>query len=190
VFDLFVQGDRTLDRSQGGLGIGLSVVQQLIEQHGGHVSARSAGPGQGSTFEIRLPLVPAPAAPSTARARPPSASKRVLVVDDNADAADSLALVLQLEGHVVDVAYSSGQALERVESFAPDIVFLDIGLPVIDGYEVARRIRSRPDARRIRLVALTGYGQVEDRQRSAAAGFDGHIVKPVEMDQIHESMEA
>ena len=190
VFDLFVQGDRTLDRSQGGLGIGLSVVQQLIEQHGGRVSARSDGPGRGATFEIRLPLVPAPAATGAEQARPQGTPKRVLVVDDNVDAADSLALVLRLEGHVVDVAYAGGEALERIAASPPDVVFLDIGLPQMDGYEVARRIRAMPNAGGIRLVALTGYGQAEDRLRSAAAGFDAHIVKPVEMDRILESMAA
>ena len=183
IFDLFVQSERTLDRSQGGLGIGLSLVKRLIEMHGGRVAARSPGPGEGSIFEIRLPL-------SThdieqARESPPSIpGARILVVDDNADAADSLGSLLQLEGHTVVVTYTATDALTKLAEFKPDIVLLDIGLPEIDGYEVARRIRSSPDNRHVRLVALTGYGQAEDRQRAKASGFDAHLVKPVEFSSL------
>jgi CheY-like chemotaxis protein/nitrogen-specific signal transduction histidine kinase len=184
VFDLFVQGDRTLDRSQGGLGIGLSVVQQLVQQQGGRVAAASDGPGCGSTFEIRLPLAPAPAVIAVAPPAVSASPRRVLIVDDNVDAADSLALVLRREGHDVAVAYGSLEALERFDAFSPEVVFLDIGLPGIDGYEVARRIRGRAAGAGVRLVALTGYGQAEDVARALAAGFDQHIVKPVNMDAV------
>ena len=190
VFDLFVQGDRALDRAQGGLGIGLCVVRQLIEQHGGSVTARSEGVGKGSTFEIRLPLAQPPASRRAAGPRPAGPPRRVLIVDDNSDAADSLALVLQLEGHRVETAYNGSDALARILPFDPDVVLLDIGLPQMDGYEVARRIRTMPIGERVRLVALTGYGQAEDLERSRAAGFDAHIVKPVEMTTVLDAIDA
>jgi PAS domain S-box-containing protein len=183
IFDLFVQSARTLDRSQGGLGIGLSLVKRLIEMHGGRITARSPGPGEGSIFEIRLPLSkqdfePAGEAPLAM----PGA--RILVVDDNADAADSLGSLLQLEGHTVMVTYRSADALAKLGEFKPAIVLLDIGLPEIDGYEIARRIRGSPEYRQVRLIALTGYGQAEDRQRATASGFDAHLVKPVEFSAL------
>jgi signal transduction histidine kinase/DNA-binding response OmpR family regulator len=179
IFDLFVQSERTLDRSQGGLGIGLSLVKRLIEMHGGRTVARSPGPGEGSTFEIRLPLSGQDIEQSReSQLQMPAA--RILVVDDNADAADSLGSLLQLEDHTVLVTYTSADALAQLGEFEPDIVLLDIGLPEIDGYEVARRIRSSPDHRHMRLIALTGYGQADDRQRAKASGFDDHLVKPVE----------
>jgi PAS domain S-box-containing protein len=181
VFELFVQGDRTLDRAQGGLGIGLSVVQRLIEMHGGQVSAHSQGLGKGSCFEIRLPRVEAPVAQEPAGERCGGALKRVLIVDDNVDSADSLALVLKFDGHETDRVYTAHDALERTTSFRPDVILLDIGLPGIDGYEVARRLRATPGLEGLRLVALTGYGQPEDRARTRAAGFDDHLVKPVEL---------
>jgi PAS domain S-box-containing protein len=180
VFDLFVQGDRTLDRAQGGLGIGLSVVKRLIEMHHGRVVAASAGLGQGSRLEIRLPLLDR-AARSVAEERSrPIPPRRILAVDDNQDAANSLTMVLSLDGHEVETAYTGQQALERVQSFRPDVVLLDIGLPEMDGYEVARRIRSQPDLDGVCLVALTGYGQPEDKQRAKAAGFDTHLIKPID----------
>ncbi len=186
VFDLFVQGDRALDRAQGGLGIGLSVVKRLIEMHGGRVSVASSGVGTGSTFEIRLPLIEAPDAPSIAPAAPTFASRRILVVDDNQDAADSLAMILELEGHDVATVYTPQAALARVPTFQPDVALLDIGLPGMNGYELARRLRALPGAATIRLIALTGYGQAEDRERSRAAGFDGHIVKPAELRALQQ----
>jgi PAS domain S-box-containing protein len=189
IFDLFVQSERTLDRSQGGLGIGLSLVKRLIEMHGGRVAARSQGPGEGSIFEIRLPLSKreiAHARESPVRIAP----ARILVVDDNADAADSLGSLLQLEGHTVVVTYTSTDALARLAEFKPDIVLLDIGLPEIDGYEIARRIRSSPDHRPVRLIALTGYGQAEDRQRAKTSGFDAHLVKPVEFSALQRVLAA
>jgi signal transduction histidine kinase/CheY-like chemotaxis protein len=181
IFELFVQGDRTLDRSQGGLGIGLAVVKKLIEMHGGQISARSEGLGWGSTFELRLPRAPAPASVDPVTTRSSTSARRVMIVDDNVDAADSLALLLSLEGHETVCVYSAAAALQRVAAFAPDVVLLDIGLPDTDGYEVARRLRGLPGCTAITLVALTGYGQPEDRERALAAGFEAHLVKPVDL---------
>jgi CheY-like chemotaxis protein len=148
--------------------------------HGGSVRADSAGAGQGSTFELRLPLrVDAAAAPIAAPAVA-SASRRILVVDDNVDGADMLAGLLALDGHSVHTVSNGPKALESLDDFAPDLVLLDIGLPGLDGYEVARRIRADPRRARTRLVAVTGYGRDADRERSQAAGFDAHLVKPVE----------
>ncbi len=179
VFDLFVQSERTLDRSQGGLGIGLSLVKRLVEMHGGRVSASSPGSGRGSIFEIRLPLSKQDLEQvgEDPVEMPPA---RILIVDDNADAANSLGSLLELEGHRIEVTYGSSDVLARARTFRPDIVLLDIGLPEMDGYEVARRIRALPEFRGVRLVALTGYGQAEDRQRAKSSGFDDHLVKPVE----------
>ena len=180
VFELFVQGERTLDRSQGGLGIGLALVKRLVEMHGGSVRAESDGPGSGSAFELRFPLRPDIAETPPSDRTAPSVARRILVVDDNIDGADMLAGLLSLDGHAVQTVASGPEALERLDDFHPDIVLLDIGLPGLDGYEVARRIRA--DARRagIRLVAVTGYGRDADRERSRDAGFDAHLVKPVE----------
>jgi len=187
LFDLFVQSERTLDRSQGGLGIGLSVVKRLIEMHRGSVQAYSKGIGQGSTFTIRLPRVARPdlasgATSSSAGLRP----RRILIVDDNVDAADSLAMLLELDGHSVSTVYGAIEALDAVARLQPEMLFLDIGLPVMDGYEVARRLRSQASSSALRLVAVTGYGQKEDRDRALASGFDDHLVKPV----MPEALEA
>ena len=190
VFDLFVQSDRTLDRAQGGLGIGLSIVKRLIEMHGGRVSASSPGSGRGSSFEIRLPLA-SPGEEATQAAVPlPAPRKRILLVDDNSDAADSLGMILQLEGHQVEVSYQSHGVIERVHAFKPDIVLLDIWLPDVNGYDIARAIRASADARDVRLVALTGYGQLEDRKKSRLAGFDDHLVKPVEPAMLQHVLNA
>jgi PAS domain S-box-containing protein len=180
IFELFVQGDRTLDRSQGGLGIGLSVVRRLVEMHGGKVAARSAGMAQGSTFTIRLPLIEPPQARAGQPEHFTAAQQRILIVDDNQDAADSLALLLQLDGHDTQAVYTSRAALERAQSYNPDVVLLDIGLPEMNGYEVARKLRALPGLERVHLIALTGYGQAEDQARAQAAGFDHHLMKPVE----------
>ncbi|HEV7500236.1 MAG TPA: ATP-binding protein, partial [Vicinamibacteria bacterium] len=182
VFELFVQGQRGLDRSEGGLGLGLTMVQRLVALHRGTAIARSPGLGQGSEFTVRLPLDETPEAASLRTALPEPAGQRlrVLVVDDNQDAADSTALLLRLWGYDVTTAQDGAGALESVARQPPDVVFLDIGLPGIDGYEVARRIRAGEANRDIVLVAMTGYGQFEDRQRSAEAGFTTHLVKPVE----------
>jgi signal transduction histidine kinase/ActR/RegA family two-component response regulator len=189
IFDLFVQSDRSLDRSEGGLGIGLTLVRRLVELHGGSVSASSAGQGKGSEFIVKLPAVPAPAAPANVT-KPILNSfhgpTRVLVVDDNQDSATSLAILLKLKMHEVRVAYDGITALNEVRFFQPDIVFLDIGLPGKDGYEVARSLRSEQFGDKLLLVAMTGYGQESDRRRSQAAGFDGHLVKPADLAALEE----
>jgi signal transduction histidine kinase/ActR/RegA family two-component response regulator len=185
IFDLFVQEKRASDRSQGGLGIGLTLVKQLVELHGGVVSAHSDGVGKGSEFRLRLPCavearddVPVPLHPSVAR------SMRILVVDDNVDAAETLAELLESWGHTVKAVHDGVEGLEEAQRFRPDVVLLDIGLPRMDGLEVARRLRSLPGEPRTVLVALTGYGQAEDRARSREAGFDHHLTKPVDLDTL------
>jgi two-component system CheB/CheR fusion protein len=183
VFDLFVQGDKSLERSQGGLGIGLTVVRRLVGLHGGRVTAHSAGPGRGSEFVVYLPLLrqapkeqAGPAGELSASAAP---ARRVLVVDDNVDAAESMAMLARLWGHDVHVAHTGPEALQAAEKCRPDVIVLDIGLPGLSGYDVARQLRQRPDFHRTVLVAVTGYGQDEDRRRSGQAGFDHHLTKPV-----------
>ena len=186
--NLFVQNERTLDRAQGGLGIGLSVVKRLIEMHGGQVQARSAGLGHGTTFEIRLPLIERPRA--IIEENPPMTAdpRKILIVDDNVDAADTLGMLLQLEGHDARAVYFSAEAIEQASTFKPDIVLLDIGLPGMNGYEVARRFRSMPELTGVRLIALTGYGKSEDQQRTKAAGFDDHLVKPVDAETLRAAL--
>ena len=187
VFDLFTQVDRALDRSQGGLGIGLTLVRRLVELHGGTVSVRSDGPGRGSEFVVRLPL-DLGAAPLAATPRPAHRSaptpRRILVVDDQADAAAILARLLKGRGHDVRVAADGASALALAAEHRPDAVLLDIGLPGMDGYEAARRLRQEPATRQSLLVALTGYGQEEDVRRALEAGFDHHLVKPTDLDAI------
>ena len=180
VFDLFVQGERTLDRSLGGLGIGLSVARRLIEMHSGHLTAASPGLGQGATFEIRLPRLERSPELSQRRSGLKGTPKRILIVDDNADAANSLAQVLSLDGHVTEPVYSAREALARAVPFRPDVVLLDLGLPEMDGYEVARRLRTFSELSGVHMVALTGYGQTEDISRSREVGFDHHLTKPVD----------
>lgn len=185
IFEPFVQSDRRLEQSQGGLGIGLTLVRSLVAMHGGTVEAHSDGPGRGSEFVVRLPTLSGHEKPGGVRtATAPSAGsippQRVLVVDDNPDAAESLALLLRLDGHAVRVAHDGPTALAAVETEPPDVVFLDIGMPVMDGYAVARRIRQQPCLGQVRLVALTGWGQEDDRRRSQEAGFDAHLVKPAD----------
>ncbi|HEX2494873.1 MAG TPA: PAS domain-containing protein [Steroidobacter sp.] len=184
VFDLFVQGDRSADRSQGGLGIGLSVVQRLIRKHGGDVIVYSEGLGHGSRFTIRLPLARQQPEPIAEVWETQAAAKRVLVVDDNADAADSLAMVLQLEGHEAKAVYTGAEAIKALESFKADVILLDIGLPHMDGYELARRIRAMPGERCFKLIALTGYSQPEDRQKAIECRLNGHLVKPVTFESL------
>jgi PAS domain S-box-containing protein len=188
IFDLFVQSERTLDRSQGGLGIGLSVVKRLIEMHGGEVEARSRGVGRGATFEIRLPRIEVPVVERKETPQPRIAARKILIVDDNADAADTLAMLLALEGHDTTVAYESDAALKIAASFRPDIVLLDIGLPGMNGFEVARAMRAMPEMQGAYLIALTGYGKSEDQQRTKAAGFDDHLVKPVEPPTLMQAL--
>jgi PAS domain S-box-containing protein len=193
VFDLFVQAEPSLGR-QGGLGIGLTLVKNLVELHGGSVTAFSAGPGQGSEFVVRLPVQPGP--PVCALPREPvtgghssvedrgTPRRRVLVVDDSADTADSLALLLRMEGHEVRVAYEGTAALDTAQTFCPEVVLSDIGLPGMTGYELAPRLRQLPGMADILLVALTGYAQEEDRRRAEAAGFDAYLVKPADLDTV------
>jgi signal transduction histidine kinase/CheY-like chemotaxis protein len=182
IFGLFVQSDRSLDRSEGGLGIGLSVAQGLVEMHGGRILASSRGPGCGSRFEIQLPMIPAPLE-IPGEAEPVNTEpRRILIVDDNVDAAVSLAEVLQLDGHAVQAVHSARAALSGVETFDPDLVLLDIGLPDMDGYRVAEQIRASGNP--VRLVALTGYGQAEDLQRARVVGFNAHMVKPVDFKRL------
>lgn len=178
VFELFVQAQRTLDRSQGGLGIGLSVVKALVELHGGQVRASSAGLGHGSTFEMRLPLSQASTSVNHSDAASQPQARKILVVDDNRDAAESVALLLAIDRHDVRTVYDPQEALREAESWHPDVVFIDIGLPVIDGHEVARRLRAKNPQWPMKLVALTGYGQGADRRATQAAGFDAHLIKP------------
>jgi PAS domain S-box-containing protein len=184
IFDMFVQLDTSLDRSGSGLGIGLSLVRSLVESHGGTVEAHSKGVGQGSEFCVRLPMIDAAHRdrPGGPRRHDPLAmtARRVLVVDDNRDSADSLAMLLKFSGHTTQAAYDGLEAVEAATTFRPDVIFLDIGLPKLNGYEAARRIRLRRTDKELVLVALTGWGQADDRRRSAEAGFDAHLVKPVD----------
>ncbi|QEH38459.1 Sensor histidine kinase TmoS [Aquisphaera giovannonii] len=185
VFGMFTQVDRSLERSQGGLGIGLSLVKGIVEMHGGAVEARSGGPGRGSEFVVRLPIAAAGAPkPAAGRAGPdaagPAAARRILVVDDNEDAARSLARMLKLGGHEARTAHDGGEAVEAAERHRPEVILLDIGLPVMNGYDVARAIRARPWGGDVAIVALTGWGQEGDRRRSKEAGIDRHLVKPLD----------
>jgi signal transduction histidine kinase/CheY-like chemotaxis protein len=187
VFDMFMQVDRSTRRSQGGLGIGLTLVKSLVGMHGGTVEARSNGPGLGSEFLVRLPLLDESALPAeTTRRIEPLPARRILIVDDSRDGGESLAMLLRVLGGEVALAHSGRQALEKVNTFRPDVALLDIGMPGMDGYEVARRIRANPAHRHMQLIALTGWGQDEDRQRSAAAGFNHHLVKPADVDQLRQ----
>lgn len=190
VFDLFVQGDRTLDRAKGGLGIGLSLVKRLVQMHEGQILVHSEGIGRGSTFEIRLPRIARPSGSAGTNVQIQVRRRRILIVDDNRDAAQSLAMLLNVEGHETQVAYSAKEALERARAFQPDISLLDIGLPEMNGYELAQRMRAdRNDAGPI-LIALTGYGQAEDRARALSAGFADHLVKPVDLSALERSLAA
>jgi CheY-like chemotaxis protein len=175
------------------LGIGLTLVRSLVEMHGGTATAHSEGPGKGSEFVVRLPALspkqPIPggqAAGEGGEAVEAAPQRRVLVVDDNVDAAESLALLLRMEGHDVRVAHDGPAALVAVEADPPDLVFLDIGMPVMNGYDVARRLRQRPGLEHLVLVAVTGWGQEEDRRRSQEAGFDHHLVKPAEPEALRQ----
>jgi signal transduction histidine kinase len=192
VFDLFAQGRREPMHPQGGLGVGLALVRRLAEMHGGTISAYSAGVGLGSRFVLRLPLFAertqqlATAEPVAGANEPQSVRRRILVVDDNVDALESLTALLKLSGHEVYSALSGDAALEAAEWHRPELVLLDIGMPHPDGYEVARRLRAQPWGKRMVLVAVTGWGQESDRRRSGEAGLDGHLVKPLAMDQLNQ----
>ncbi|MGQ0654969.1 MAG: response regulator [Betaproteobacteria bacterium] len=196
VFELFVQGDRSLDRGQGGLGIGLTLVKRLVEMHQGQVEVESDGVGKGSTFRVTLPCIgevrreePAPQPLAARREASNVYGRRVLVVDDNSDAAETTAAFLRLEGHEVKTVNDGHQALSSVKVFDPHVIVLDIGLPGLDGYAVARELRSRGDTSHTLLIAMTGYGQREDRARAAEAGFDYHFTKPADPREIQEAIE-
>ena len=187
MFQLFAQGERSIARSEGGLGIGLTIVQKLVDLHGGRVEAHSDGPNLGSRFTVCFPSVAAPALNATTKPAKPDATRsplRVLIVDDNMDTAQGMARLLSRLGHRTDLAHDGFQALERARDLKPDTVVLDIGLPGMDGFEVARRLRSEPDCHDALIIALTGYGQPEDRQRALAAGCDRHLVKPVDFQEL------
>jgi len=194
IFELFTQLDRRVGSSSGGLGIGLALVRRLVEMHGGRVSAHSEGAGRGSEFVMMLPLLASDAAAArTETAGPDSApgpvSRRILVADDNADALESLAVLLKLSGHEVFSAPNGAAALEAAAEHRPEVVLLDIGMPLLDGYEVARRIRAQTWGRSMMLVALTGWGQDADRLRSREAGFDSHLVKPLDLARLTQVLE-
>ncbi len=183
IFGMFVQADRTLERAQAGLGVGLTLAQRLAALHGGTIEAHSEGPGKGSEFVVRIPAAHPAGEGLREPASPDHASgtrQRVLLADDNVDFASSMALLLSSQGHDVRVAHDGAEALEVAEAFQPDIAFLDIGMPKVHGYEVARRMRKGPRTARCRLVAVTGWGQEEDKRRAREAGFDRHVVKPVD----------
>jgi PAS domain S-box-containing protein len=188
LFDMFVQVDTAIERSRDGLGIGLTLVKRLVELHGGTVQVHSAGPGCGSEFTVRLTALPAAPAPRGIELRTPatvdSIARRVLVVDDSHDAAESLAMLLEFEGHEIYKAHDGADAIRTAERVRPDVVLMDIGLPVLNGYEACRRIRDHAWGGAIVMVAITGWGQEEDREQSHAAGFDLHLVKPVDHDEL------
>jgi two-component system CheB/CheR fusion protein len=207
VFELFTQGQRPLDRTDGGLGVGLALVHRIVSLHGGTVKAFSAGPGRGSEFVVTLPRQrPAqPAggarplndrenamteAPNTPAAERQQKRRRVMVIDDNKDAAESMSMLFELWGHEVVCAYDGRAALEAAARYRPDAVFLDIGLPGMDGYEIAERLRELPESAHTVLVAITGYGQDEDRRRSREAGIDHHLVKPVAPETLQKLLES
>jgi CheY-like chemotaxis protein len=195
-FELFKQANQSLDRPQGGLGVGLTLAQRLVQLHDGSIEAHSAGADQGSEFVVRLPLraeVPIVDAASLAQAQPdrdPGAPRRVLVVDDNLDAAHALRLLLESDGHQFVVAADGAAGLAAALEHRPDVVLLDIGLPKLNGYEIATRIRADPSLKGMTLVAITGYGQMQDRARASASGFDHHLVKPVEFKALQELLRA
>lgn len=188
IFDMFMQVDRTPERSEGGLGIGLTLVKRLVEMHGGSVEARSAGEGQGSEFVVRLPILTAATdlTPEPIAAQKPTPKRRILIVDDNRDSADSLAMLLEITGNKTYMAHDGIEAIEAVEKHRPEIVLLDIGLPKLSGHDVCRRVREHSWGKDIVVIALTGWGQEEDRRRSEEAGFNGHLVKPVNYDELLE----
>ena len=190
VFEMFTQEQQALDRSQGGLGLGLAIVRSLVKLHGGTVEAASRGRGQGALFTVRLPRLagqPSEAAPPAANvfaASSRASGRRILIVDDNQDAAEMLAEVLGAVGYETRVALDGPAALEMASAFAPHVALLDIGLPVMDGYELSRRLKEIAGLEELRLIAVTGYGQERDRRQTRGSGFDSHLVKPIDIDEL------
>src|SRR6185503_5387251 len=191
IFDMFMQVERASDRSQGGLGIGLTLVKRLTEMHGGSIEARSAGEGQGSEFIVRLPVLnrPGVAAQTSPVESDSQPQRRVMIVDDNRDSADSLAMLMEITGNKTYLAHDGVEAVAAIEKYRPEVVLLDIGLPGLDGHEVCRRVREQPWGKDIVMIALTGWGQEDDRRRSEEAGFNGHLVKPVDYDELLQLLE-
>ncbi|HYX65903.1 MAG TPA: ATP-binding protein, partial [Burkholderiales bacterium] len=191
VFDMFVQQEQTIARSEGGLGLGLTIVRSLVDLHGGTVTAQSAGVGRGSQFTVDLPAAAGliEAGESQSQIRTSGAGRRVLVVDDNVDAANALGQLLRMLGHEVEVAHDGPRALQGARDFSPDVALIDIGLPVMDGYDLAQRLRSQCGPV-TRLIAVTGYGLERDRERSSQAGFTDHLVKPIELASLQRLLEA
>jgi CheY-like chemotaxis protein len=195
VFEMFSQVDRSLEKSQGGLGIGLSIVRQLVEMHGGTVEARSEGHGFGSEFVVRLPvLAPSGHEPQpTAESEQPSgapAERRIVVADDNEDSAFTMAMMLKIMGHDVRTAHDGFEAIKVAEAFRPELILLDIGMPILNGYDACRRIREQSWGKGVVMVALTGWGQDEDKRQSREAGFDHHLVKPIEPEALEKLLAA
>jgi len=189
LFEPFTQAEATLDRSKGGLGLGLALVKGLVEMHGGEVCAHSDGPGKGAEFVVELPLEATSAdraSPTAVGAKP--SGRRVLVIEDNIDAADSLREVLAFGDHIVEVAYNGPEGLARAREFKPEVVLCDIGLPGMDGYQVARAFRADDTLKGVFLVALSGYALPEDLQRAQEAGFDRHLAKPPSIEKIEEAL--
>jgi CheY-like chemotaxis protein/anti-sigma regulatory factor (Ser/Thr protein kinase) len=195
IFDMFSQVDRSIERSTGGLGIGLALVKGLVEMHGGTVSAESPGAGRGSTFTVRLPVVGAPhRAPTAPPSEPEPAAvgprRRILVVDDNRDSARSMADLLTLRGNEARTAHDGLGAVDEAEAFRPDVILMDVGMPRLNGYEATRRIREQPWGRSVIIIAVTGWGQQGDRIQSREAGCDGHLVKPIELNDLEQLLES
>jgi signal transduction histidine kinase len=192
IFDLFVQASRTLDRRHGGLGIGLTLVQRIVKLHGGSIEAHSEGLGHGAQFIVRLPVLPAPSPAPTSSARPAPVTlespKRLLIVDDNTDSARSLAILQSRLGHETRTAFCGTEALEVAAEFKPEVVVLDIGLPGMDGFEVARQIRELPELADVYLIAMTGYGSADSRAEGRKAGFDAFLVKPIDLGELQTLM--
>jgi CheY-like chemotaxis protein len=185
VFDMFVQLDSSRTAATGGLGLGLTLVRSIVEQHGGEVEARSDGPGKGAQFIVRLPLAAAPAAEApSASVRASARSRRILVVDDNADAARTLATLLAFDGHQAEAVFDGAEAVAAAERLRPEVLFIDLNMPALDGYELAKRLRALPWGRAATLVALTGMGQQSDIELARAAGFDIHLTKPADPERV------
>jgi CheY-like chemotaxis protein/two-component sensor histidine kinase len=190
LFEPFMQAEKTLDRSAGGLGLGLALVKGLVELHGGSVAAHSDGPGKGATFTVQLP-VERRKVPRYTVAEPPRDERpadRVLVIEDNVDSAQCLKMVLEMNKHVVEVAYSGSAGIEKAHAFRPDVVLCDIGLPGMNGFEVARSMRGDPDLHAVPLIALSGYARAEDIEKAMAAGFDVHLAKPPDFEVLERTM--